>query len=120
MRTTTIELKGKEYILCLSLKGIANLSARYGGLEKASKAMAKPDICDAIIILAEMMSCGDRYAKLNGMENPEPLSQEELEYGLDMADFAPMMAKVGETAQLSMEREVEVSPNPEATAEVSK
>lgn len=120
MRTTTIELKGKDYILCLSLKGIANLSERYGGLEKASKAMAKPDICDAIIILAEMMNCGARYAKLNGIENPELLSQEELEYGLDMADFAPMMAKVGETARLSMEREVETVPNQKATAEVSK
>lgn len=120
MRTTTIELKGKEYILCLSLKGIANLSARYGDLEKASKAMAKPDICDAIIILAEMMSCGDRYAKLNGMENPEPLSQEELEYGLDLADFVPMMAKIGETVRLSMEREVEAIPKDKATAEISK
>ena len=120
MRTSTIELKGKEYILCLSLKGIANLSERYGDLEKASKALVKPDICDAIIILAEMMNCGARYAKLNGMENPEPLSQEELEYGLDIEDFAPMMAKVGETARLSMEREVDIIPNQKATAQVSK
>jgi hypothetical protein len=120
MRTTTIELKGKEYILCLSLKGIANLSARYGGSEKASEAMAKPDICDAIIILAEMMNCGARYAKLNGMENPEPLSEEMVGYGLDMADFAPMMAKIDETVRLSMEREVEAIPNDKATAQVSK
>ena len=82
--------------------------------------MTKPDICDAIIILAEMMNCGARYAKLSGMENPEPLSQEELEYGLDMADFVPMMAKIGETVRLSMEREVEAIPNDKAAAQVSK
>lgn len=120
MRTTTFELKGKDYILCLSLKGIANLSAYYGSLENASKAMTKPDICDAIILLAEMMNCGAKYAKLNGIKNPEPLSQEELEYGLDMADFVPMMAKIGETVRLSMEREVEAIPNDKAAAQVSK
>lgn len=120
MRTTTIELQGKEYLLCLSLRGISNLEKRYGGLENVTKIMAKPNVGDAIILLAEMMNCGAKYAKLNGIENPEPLSQEELEYGLDMADFVPMMAKIGETVRLSMEREVEALPNENATAQVSK
>lgn len=120
MRTTTIELQGKEYLLCLSLQGISNLEKRYGGLENVTKIMAKPNIGDAIILLAEMMNCGAKYANKNDIENPEPLSEEMLGYGLDMADFVPMMAKIGETVRLSMEREVEAIPNDKATAEISK
>lgn len=111
MRTTTLNLKGKDYILCLSLKGIDNLAKRYGSIDNASLAMAKPDICDVIIILAEMMSCGAKYAKLNDIANPEPLTEEELGYGLDITDFAPIMAKIQETQKLSGEREVETLPN---------
>ena len=49
MRTTTIELQGKEYLLCLSLKGIANLEKRYGGLENVTKIMSKPNVGNTII-----------------------------------------------------------------------
>lgn len=120
MRTTTIELQGKEYLLCLSLQGIANLEKRYGGLENVPKVMSKPNISDTIILLAEMMNCGAKYAKKNGIENPEPLSQEELGYGLDIEDFALMLDKVGETVRLSTEHEIDIIPNQKATAPVSK
>lgn len=116
MRTTTLNLKGKDYILCLSLKGIDNLAKRYGSIDNASMAMANPDVCDVIIILAEMMSCGAMYAKLNNIVNPEPLSEEELGYGLDITDFSPIMAKIQETQNLSGEREVETLPNASAPA----
>lgn len=120
MRTTTIELQGKEYLLCLSLQGIANLEKHYGGLKNVTKVMSKPNISDTIILLAEMMNCGAKYAKKNGIGNPEPLSQEELGDGLDIEDFALMLDKVGETVRLSTEHKIDIIPNQKATAPVSK
>ena len=107
-------------MLCLSLKGIANLEKRYGGLENVTKIMSKPNVGNTIILLAEMMNCGAKYAKKNGIENPEPLSEEMLGDGLDIEDFALLLDKVGETVQLSMEHEVDIIPNQKATAQVSK
>lgn len=120
MRTDTIEIQGKTYLLCLPLQGIDNLEKRYGGMENLGKAMKNDDICDTIIILAEMINCGSKYAKMKKIENPEPLSEEELAYGVDFSDFALLIAKKREAYAKSSGREVETIPNPEATAPVSK
>lgn len=120
MRTTTIELKGEKYLLCLSLKGIDNLSTRYGGLDNVGRALQSPDIADAIIFLAEMMNCGAMYAKLNGIANPKPLSEEEIGYGVDLAELMRIKEVVQGAAAVSMKREVETLPNQNATATESK
>ena len=116
MRTASINIKGQEHLLCLSLKAIDNLAKRYGGMEEADKHLNAPDMLDAIIILAEMMNAGAMYAKLNDIPNPKPLSEEEIGYTLDLSDFAQVMFSINEAKSGGMAREVETVPkNAEAT-----
>ena len=49
MRTASINIKGQEHLLCLSLKAIDNLAKRYGSMEEADKHLNAPDMLDAII-----------------------------------------------------------------------
>ena len=51
-----------------------------------------------------------RYARLNGIENPEPLSYEDLYDSLDIGDFTRLRQKIQETIVNGNQRTVDAVP----------
>ena len=54
-----------------------------------------------------MMDAGASYAKLTGIDNPKPLTEEELLVLVDLSDLANLKAKIFETVSNGTERTVE-------------
>lgn len=120
MRTGKIAINGKEYLLCFSARTMRNFSERYGGLENMDKVMTDgtevEQLDESIWQLKEMLEAGNRYAKLEGLENPEPPSTEDLYDLCDIGDFTKMKERIFESITESNKREVEVEQGKEKNA----
>ena len=121
MRTATITINGKEHLLCFSARVIRACTERYGDVSGLGDALDDPDkgkaLDEAVWILAQMMDAGARYAKLNGLECPEPLSVDAIYDTSDLGDFFAIRQRVVDTVTRGRTTHVEVqSPkNGEAT-----
>lgn len=125
MRTSTIEIDGKNYLLCLSARSLDKLTERYGDLNIIDDMIGGNSLKDALFILSTMMDAGDRYAKQNSLPNPEPLSFETLYDTLGIDDLMTLKESITSTIINSNSREVETEPmqklkNAEATQETSR
>ena len=114
MRTAKLTLDGVEHLLCFSARTVRAVSERYGGLDKMSDAFAGYDTAktldEALWMLSAMMDAGDRYAKLSGLENPPPVSYEDMYDLCGMDDMENLKDKVFETIANSKSTTVEVEP----------
>ncbi len=127
MRTGKIEINGKEYLLCFSTRVVRACSERYGGVENIDKALIQGTeanmMDESFWLLATMMDAGARYAKLNGIETPPPLSYDDLYDLCGVDDLLGMKTKIFETVANGNEREIEVEPekgkNVETTRQIS-
>ena len=123
MRTGKITLNNKEYLLCFSARVVRDCSERYGSVEKIPDALTngtEVEVLDECFWLLErMMNAGARYAKMEGLENPMPLSAEDLYDACDFIDISNMKASIFETVSNGNERKVETETeegkNTEAT-----
>ena len=120
MRTATITINGKEHLLCFSARVIRACTERYGDVSGLGDALDDPDkgkaLDEAVWILAQMMDAGARYAKLNGLENPEPLSFDAIYDMSDLNDFFAIRQKVVATVTQGRATHVEVEPPKNAGA----
>lgn len=119
MRTATITLNGEDHLLCFSARVVRNCTERYGGMEKLDEVLSAGDVRsfdEALWLLAEMMTAGDRYARQNGTANPSPLSVDDLLDLCDISDFAQMRAKIRETIVSGRATNVEVESQKNAGA----
>lgn len=127
MRTGKIEVHGKEYILCFSARVVRACSERYGGIERIGNVLTEgtqaEQMDESFWLLEKMMEAGARYAKLEGLENPTPLSFDDLYDLCGMDDLAEMKTSIFETVSNGNGRSVEVEPekgkNAEATLQES-
>lgn len=123
MRTSKITIDGKEYILCFSVRVILAFNDRYGGLEHVDAALSGGDmgenLKEAIWMISTMMDGGARYANLNGLYNPPPLTCEDLYDLCGIDDFKGLRGKISETITEGRKVHVELEPpkNGEATQE---
>lgn len=100
MRTAKVNLNGKDHLLCFSTRVMRACVDRFGGVENIGDEMTKGtgEALDATIwLLSRLMDAGDRYAKLNGIENPPPLSEDDIFDGCDLTDLAGLRSAVQET-----------------------
>lgn len=120
MRTASITLNGQEHLLCFSARVVRACTERYGDVSGLGDALDNPDklkaLDEAVWILAQMMDAGDRYAKLNGLENPEPLSVDAIYDMSDLNDFFAIRQKVVATVTQGRATHVEVEPPKNAGA----
>lgn len=123
MRTVKLPIAGKERILCFSVRVMRACSERFGSFSGIYKAMAadnETERLDSVIwLLAELMKAGDRYAKANDMENPAPLSADDLLDHCDVADFVQLRGVITQAISAGSQTNIEVEPgkNGEATQE---
>lgn len=123
MRTTSVTLGGKEYLLCFSVRVSKACSERYGSVANIATALSAKEeakVLDETIWLFSMMAdAGHRYAKNNGMDTPPTLSQDDILDNFDMPDFSLLVAKVKEAIASGSATNIETQSegNAEATRE---
>ena len=115
MRTAKIDIDGKSYLLCFSGRVIRNVSERFGGVQEMYTALGDYDqvksLDAAVWVLSQMIQAGDRYAGLNGLDNPGSLTFDQLYDLFDIQDFVGLYGKIKETITSGGARTVAAKPD---------
>ena len=104
------------------IKDRLNITAGGGGcgIEHRAAAASPEDTVKALDesmwLLSQMLEAGARYARMNGMDNPEPLDADGLYDCCDMSDFAGLRGKIMETISNGQKATVEAEPPKNAGA----
>lgn len=120
MRTGAISINGEKHALCFSLRVVKACVERYGSASGLYDALSCADelkaLDESMWVLSEMMRAGEKYAKANGIDNPPPMSLDELYDMCDIGDFSNLRTSIIETINNGRATSVEVdSPNAKAT-----
>lgn len=117
MRTGSIVINKKEYVLCFSARVVRACTERYGSVENIDKYLLEgtetQTMDESVWLLEQMIAAGDRYAKQEGIENPAPLSYDEIYDLCGLDDLMDMKAKIFSTIANGNERTVEVETGDE-------
>lgn len=117
MRTGSIVINKKEYVLCFSARVVRACTERYGSIENIDKYLLEgtetQTMDESVWLLEQMIAAGDRYAKQEGIENPAPLSYDEIYDLCGLDDLMDMKAKIFSTIANGNERTVEIETGDE-------
>lgn len=112
MRTGKIKINNKEYLLCFSARVVRECSERYGSIDRIGDVLTKGSeiekLDESFWLLATMMDAGAKYAKLENIENPEPLSYDNLYDVSDLLDLSMAKEHIFKTISDGNKRNVEV------------
>ena len=115
MRTAKMSVDGREYLLCFSGRVIRNVTEKFGSLPAMYEAFSQEEqeksLDAAVWVLSQMIQAGDRYAKLNGLENPGKLSFDDLYDLFDINDFTGIYSKIKETIRIGKQQTVTAVPD---------
>lgn len=111
MRTAKAKIHDKEYLICFSTRVLMALEEREGdssaGLEKIMKTQK---VSDVFWLLAQMIDAGDRYAKIEGIENPGTISYDELVDTLGVDEYQDVFGAIAEAVQKGTKPDVQTKP----------
>lgn len=111
MRTGKITVNGQEYITCLSTRVLVALEERGGDADKElARIMQGRKLGDLFWLLAKMIDAGDRYAKLEGIDNPGTLSLDALMDSMGPDDYEVMTGAMADTVKAGTTPTVEAKP----------
>lgn len=111
MRTGKITVNGQEYITCLSTRVLVALEERGGDAEKElARIMQGRKLGDLFWLLAQMIDAGNRYAKLEGIDNPGTLSLDALMDSMGPDDYEVMTGAMADTVKAGTTPTVEAKP----------
>lgn len=111
MRTGKITVNGLDYITCLSTRVLVALEERGGDADKElARIMKSAKLSDLFWLLAQMIDAGNRYAKLEGLENPGTLSLDDLMDTMGPDDYDGMTLAMTETVRAGTTPTVEAKP----------
>ena len=107
MRYSRLNICGKEYTLVMSTRVIAH----YQEMGKdISTILDEGGISGIMDMLQRMIEAGDRYARMEGMDNPGVLTLDEILDATGPEDYAGIIEAV--TLAVTGERKVEAEPDP--------
>lgn len=112
MRTGHYEFYGKSYLIVFSARVNAAMEAE--GIRFEDLQTSHAPVSSIVKILSFMIDAGDRYAKLNGIENPGTVSYDLLLDGLGMEEMDKIPGQIASV--ISGERNVEAEPPKNAGA----
>ena len=124
MRTAKIEINKKEYLLCFSARVMRDCSERYGDAENIGKALTEgtevQKLDESFWLLSAMMDAGAKYAKVEGISTPPPLSYDALYDLCGMDDLLDMQTKIFKTIADGSERRIETEDEEGKNAETTR
>lgn len=111
MRTSSIKINGASHLLCFSARVMRACAQRYNGMKNMDQALAggnEEKILDEYIwLVSEMMNAGDRYAKLEGLDNPKPYTYDQLYDICGTEDIAAIRESITNAISNGTKRNVE-------------
>lgn len=118
-RTTTIKINNEDYILCYSTRVVRAVTDKFGSPGKMDEALKNEDsavdrIEANLFVLSALLKAGAAYAKLEGAENPRPLSLEELHTFYPIMHPRIIYAKIKEAIALGSAVSVEIKEKPQS------
>ena len=99
MRTGKITIGGKDYITCLSTRVLVALEERGGTPTRSLPASCRAGSWETFWLLAQMIDAGDRYAKLEGLDNPGSLTLDAIMDCMGPDDYEAMTGAMAETVK---------------------
>lgn len=124
MRTAKIEINKKEYLLCFSARVMRACSERYESVENIGKALTEgteaQKMDESFWLLSAMMDAGAKYAKVEGISTPPPLSYDALYDLCGMDDLLDMQTKIFKTIADGSERRIETEDEEGKNAETTR
>lgn len=98
-----------ERLFCFSLRVLSDASAKFGGIDEIFTAVDGADgIANVAWLAAKMMEAGDKYAKRHGIENPAPLSADDILDELEPREIMALRDIIYATINNDSEAEVKV------------
>ena len=111
MRTGKVKIRGKDYITCFSTRVLLALEEREGNSDKAlQQILSNGKVTDMFWLLAQMIDAGDRYAKIEGLDNPGTLTFDEIIDSIGVDDYKTMFDALAETVKNGSTPTVQTKP----------
>lgn len=111
MKTETININNKEYILCFSLSSVQSLIDRYGDTN-LNKIFNENDTAkgldETLWVLNLLMVSGKKYAEINGLKSEEVPSAEDLKYIVGIDDIKNIHEKLYSCVGKDMSRNIDL------------
>lgn len=113
MRTSKLELNGKEYLLASPMIALQRIGEACGGLENLEETLSNgklEDILDKTVqILHILMESGTKFHSLSTGEQTEKIpSKEELGYMIEIDDVPKIVSAIHQTIIGSTQRKIEL------------
>ena len=112
MRTGKIKIGDKEYLGCFSTRVLANVEDYTGmSFETGLKdILEKKSIKDIIWFVSQLINAGDRYAKMEGIDNPGTLDEDEIYDLVGVDDYEDVFSEIGDIVKSGTKPEIELKP----------
>lgn len=124
MRTARIAINGTEYLLCFSARVMRACAERYGSVEHIGKALTEGTeaqmMDESFWLLSEMMEAGARYARMEDLNAPPPLSCDDLYDVCSIEDLTEMQTRIFETVANGNERRIETESEEGKNAQTTR
>lgn len=122
MRTGKIKIGDKEYLGCFSTRVLASVEDYTGmSFETGLKdILEKKSIKDIMWFVVQLVNAGDRYAKMEGIDNPGTIDEDEIYDLVGVDDYEDVFGSIGEIAKAGTKPEIELKPTKNAKATQEK
>lgn len=104
---------GEKRFFCFSLRVLSDATAKFGSLDAVSEVVDGGDVDAVAWLVSRLMDAGHRYAESHGLDDPAPLSADELLDGLGLEDV--MALRLIAVATVSHDSEAEVAVQTESS-----
>ncbi len=120
MRTGIVTINEKQYLVCFSTRVMLALEERGGDADQElKKILDEHKMSSTFWLLAQMIDAGDRYAKLEGMDNPGTLSFDQLVDLVGIDEYDTMFRSVWDAIKVGGKPTVHTKVKQEKNAETT-
>lgn len=118
MRTGKVKIKGEEYLTCFSTRVLIDIEDKYGDSTEGLKGiMERAKVSELFWLMARLIDAGNRYAEMEGIENPGILSEDELIDSVGVDEYATIFKGVADTIAAGDKQTIQTKPTKESKNE---
>lgn len=111
MRTTKINIRGTEYTACFSTRVVVDLEERFGDITKGlERIMSEKKVSEMFWLLSRMLNAGKKYCDLEGVEAPEPPTEDQLLDLVGIDEYETMFSGIADAVKAGNEQKIQTKP----------
>lgn len=118
MRTGKVTIKEKEYLTCFSTRVLIDIEDKYGDSTEGLKGIVeRAKVSELFWLLSRLIDAGNRYAEMEGIENPGTLSEAQLIDSVGVDEYDAIFKDVVNTITAGTKHTIQTKPTKEAKNE---